>query len=185
MKTRLNQTHRDILRGFADKAIECKVEQKARDRFYAKASEAVRRCIEKQYPAAEMAILTKYGASANKHAVEVRFEFDATDEVPPRPSGRYDAGRVSFDAKASEAIDAFELADAALKKARDTKLSDYRALINSAKTYEDVLDVWPAAAALAERIKHQQTSLVVLSADKIAAIRADNAGANLAVAEAA
>lgn len=189
-KTRLNQTHRDILCGFAKKAVECKAEQKVRDRLYAKAAVAVRRCIEKQFPAADMAVLAKYGASANTPIVNggspegrfMSFVFDKNDEAPVRPS-RYNAALVNFDAKATEAIDAFELAADALIKARETKLSDYRALIASAKTFEDVLDVWPAASAVAEQIVHRPTSLAALSAEQIAAIRADNAGANLATPE--
>lgn len=192
-KTRLNQTHRDILRGFAEKAIECKAEQKTRDKLYAKAAGAVRRCIEKQYPASDMAVLANYGVTSNDAIVDggspegrfTRFAFDQNDEIPARPKVRYDAARVNFDAKATEAIDAYDLAADALKKARAAKLSDYNALIASAKTFEDILDVWPAAAAVSERIKRQQTSLAVLSAEKIAAIRADNAGANLPVLEAA
>jgi hypothetical protein len=187
-KTRLNQHHRDILRSFADQVVKCPAEQKARDKAYAKATDGIRRSCEKQFPAADMAVLAKYGVTTSDLNLEggspegkfIRFSFDRDDEAPPRPGHRYNISRISFDAKASQAIEDYDLAAAALKKARDAKLADYKALITAAVTFEDVLDVWPAAAALAEKIRQQQTALVVLSADKIAAIRADNAGADLA-----
>lgn len=190
-KTRLNQTHRDILRGFADKAIKCPAEQKARDKAYGRAADAVRRCIEKQFPAADMLVLGRYGVAGVDATIEggspegkyVRFCFDKDDDIPTRPKlTHYGTSRVSLDAKAVGLVDEYDLAAEALKKAREAKLTDYKALVACAKTFEDILDVWPAAMAVAERIKRQQTALVILSADKIAAIRSDNAGSDLAKA---
>lgn len=193
-KTRLNGHHRDMLTAFAEKAVECKSEQRARDKAYERAEKAVIHCIEKQFPADDMAVLAKYDLARTENQVNggdpngasVHFTFDggdANERIPPRPRGRNhyysDAQSVSFDAKTKDLIDSYDLAQHALDEARNKKLTNYKALIRTAVTFEDVLDVWPAAAVLSEKIKRQQTSLVVLSADVIANIRADNAGAKM------
>lgn len=196
-KTRLNGHHRDMLTAFAEKAVECKSEQRARDKAYERAEKAVIHCIEKQFPADDMAVLAKYdltrvkaevhGGDPNGASVHFNFDGDDTnDKIPPRPRGEsynYRAASVSFDAKTKDLIDAYDLAQHALDEARNKKLVNYKALIRTAVTFEDVLDVWPAAAVLSEKIKRQQTSLVVLSADVIANIRADNAGAKMEAPE--
>lgn len=191
-KTRLNQNHRSMLTAFAEKAIECKAEQKARDKAYERAEAAVVRCIEKQFPPADMQVLKKYAVASDSGCVNggdpngayVRFNFDDDRVVPLRPGYGYRGGAsVSFDAKAKELIDVYALAEHALTEARNRKLGDYEALIRTAVSYEDVLDVWPAAAVLSEKIRRQQTALVVLSSDLIATIRADNAGAKMEASE--
>lgn len=59
------------------------------------------------------------------------------------------------------------------EKLRRDLLADYRALIEGARTYEAVLEVWPEASALRGTIAPQNTALSVLSTDALTRIKQD------------
>ncbi|MEM8553010.1 MAG: hypothetical protein AAGF45_11575, partial [Pseudomonadota bacterium] len=69
--------------------------------------------------------------------------------------------------------------------ALERKQKEYRTLIASAKTFEEVVGIWPAAEAVRPAIEGTMTALSVLSEDLCAKIKADNAGADFAASKAA
>lgn len=184
-KIRLNQTHREALRRFAREHVACVPEQKARDTTYRKASTGVRRDVEKQFPTTDMEILARYKVAKPDTCIRggspsgqfTAFTFDSKEDAPFVPDRCCSSRSISFAQSTVTAIEAFEVADAALKKAREAKLAAYEALITSARTFEEVVEIWPAAAALADRIGAPSTAIVALSEDVAALIRNDNAGA--------
>lgn len=187
-KTRLNAHHRDALRRFADEHISCPKEDAANTKAYERASKLVREDAEKKYPPSDMAVLEKYDAAGkdtcinggNPSGVFVRFQFTEDEHAPTMPSRYCSSRSISFTQRAADAIDAYEKAKNALEKARSEKLTKYRSLIETARYYEDVLEVWPAAAVLADRITPAATALVTLSDDVKTFIKSDNAGEQLA-----
>lgn len=187
-KTRLNGNHRHLLRQFANDNLSCPAEKKARDRAYAKAAKLVSEIVRKKFPVADMAILSKYEVGAPDACINgtapdgrfLRFTFDAEDSLIPVVPNRYCSTRaMAWTVTATEAIDAFEKANNALDKALEAKRVNYQALINSARTFEEVVSVWPAAEALRDKIGAPSTALVALSDDVAAFIRSDNAGAGV------
>lgn len=183
-KTRLNSGHREILMRFADENMACPKEDAANAKAYEKASKYVREEAQKKYPIEDMTVLEKYGAAGRDTCINggtpagtfIRFEFTADDHAPVMPSSYCSSRSISFTQKASDAIDAYEKAHSALKKVRYEKHTKYRSLIETARYFEDVIEVWPAAAALSARITPSSTALVTLSDDVKTFIKSDNAG---------
>lgn len=184
-KTRLNQTHRQALVRFAVDNVSCPDEQEARDRDYAAAADLVKADVEKRFVPKDMAVLQKYEAARADHCIQggspegmfLRFQFDSDDDRAPLVPARYCSSRsIPFSDKTAAAIQLVEKSDEALKRAKQAKIEAYKALIFSARTYEEVLEIWPAAAALSDRIGSPSTALAALSDDIAALIRNDNAG---------
>lgn len=188
MKTRLNQHHRGLLRTFANKGIACPHEQKIRDKAYAKAAKLVSEGASKKFPAADMSILAKYSVAEPDTCLRggtpdgrfIVFNFDDADPLMPvLPIASCGSRPFAWNIATVEAVESFDKAQHALKKARAEKLEKYRALIMAARTFEEVVAVWPATETLREQIAHQSTALVALSNDVAQFIRTDNAGAAL------
>ena len=79
------------------------------------------------------------------------------------------------------------MAIAAERKAAITaKLKDYKALVHGSRNAEDVMDVWPASAAILKPFIEQRQRLLPsnLSQDAAARITQDNAGKNVCKAAA-
>lgn len=187
-KTRLNMNHRDVLRQFAKENISCPKEEAANAKAYEKASRLVREESQKKYPLEDMLVLEKYEVAkrdlcingGNPTGTYVNFEFLAEADAPLMPKRYCSSRSISFSQKAADAIAAYELTKDALEKARSAKLIKYRSLIETARYFEDVIEVWPAVASLASRITPSATALVTLSDDVREFIKSDNAGEKLA-----
>jgi hypothetical protein len=186
---RLNKTHRDVLMTFAKANVSCPDEQSVRDEHYNHAANGVKADVEKRFPAKDMAVLKKYGVAGPDYCINggtpegmfLRFDFDREDPRAPLVPGRYCSTRsIPFSSETASAIMECDRADEVLAKARKTKMEAYKALIFSARTYEEILDVWPAAAALSDRIGSPSTAVVALSEDVARLIRKDNAGSAIA-----
>lgn len=182
MATRLNQEHREALYDLARRVVDCPDEAKAEDAAYKKAAPLVRKCVEVKYPAADMAVLSKYDLVRRDHCIQLQltaggveeFEF-RHDEPPPVVASRGSCyGRIHpADEKTTAAVSAWKLAKDANEKARDKKLEQYRAFVRSATTFEQVLEVWPEASALTPNIARNLP--VAVSVETIDAIKADSA----------
>ncbi len=192
MRTRLNETHRSLLRKFAQEHTACPKEQKARDKTYERASRLVREAIEKRFPPADMAVLLKYEVAAPDLCIQggspsgqfVGFEYTAAEDAPTVPRRYCSSRSIPFTQTAVDAIESYTKAKDACEIALTKKLDAYSTLIRTARTFEEVVDVWPAVAALREQIVVPSTALIALSPETVDFIRSDNAGAN-AFAEAA
>lgn len=189
-KTRLNGNHRDLLRRFAMENVRCEAERKAFDRAYAKAAKLVRDAVEKKYPTDEMAVLAKHnvakpdtcirGASADGRVIP--FNFKSSEDAPVCPQTYCSTRAIPFSQATVDAVLAYDRAKIALDKAEEDKKGKYLSLIRSATTFEEVVDIWPAAETLRERICAPSTAVIALSDDVRAFIRRDNAGAQMEAA---
>lgn len=177
---RMNDSHRAFLVNLASSAISCAAEEKADKASYDRAMPMVRRLVEDKYPVRDMKLLAKYSVAHHDDCVKlqltaggvVKFTFRGDKSGPLVPSSYECRQRIyAADDKASEAVSAAELALGALQKARQKKMDDYRALISASVTLEQIEGVWPAAAALRERVGRALP--VRLSDEVIARIRAD------------
>lgn len=183
-KCRLNETYRNLLRAFAEDNLVIPEKEKM-DKAWRKASELTQACVEKQYPPADMALLKKYGVAtddtcfqgADPDGLFLRIEVDKeTPEILVPYNGGCHSRTIKFDAKTRDAVGAYEKAIVAYNEARNKKLTMYRSLIRASYYFEDVVEVWPAAEALRDKICQSSKALVALNPDIISFIKSDNAG---------
>ncbi len=173
---------RRALFDFAGKNIVVPVEQAALDRAYAKVAPAIRAEIDKRFPPDDMAVLKKYRVADTDYCInkqygfrdDMKFDFRFEDALAPvLPSTRCEDRVFEWTDKTAKLLLAYHEAALTHKKAREAKLEAYRQLVFSASSMKAIIEVWPAAAALAP----ETTRLPSLSADAIALIKRDNAGA--------
>ncbi len=184
MKTRLNNSTRQFLFARAAEMLPPTDEDAAENDAYAAAAEHVTACVEAVLPPKDMRVLTKYQVAAPDQCIRgcdldssrvVQFRYRTEIEAPLAPT-RYCATRsIPLSADAVAAIDAYEKASSAAAAVRETRLRDYRSLIYAARTFEDVVEVWPAAEAHRDRVCGARTQIVALTDDVIERIKADNA----------
>lgn len=180
--TKLLVSHRAFLNTLAKEQVKCPAEEAADKAAYAKAAPIVRKIVEVKYPLKDMKLLEKYEVAQGDNCIRLQlaaggveeFCFNHNDTFPLRPTG-YDCGRNIYlaDEAATVLITASLTASAAFKKAMETKLTDYRALVECSTSLEQVEEAWPAASALRPRIA--RTLPVLLSDEVIARIKADTA----------
>jgi hypothetical protein len=180
MSIRMNDAHRSFLFSLAGQNVKCPAEEKAEAAAYDKASPLVRKIVEEKFPPKDMRLLVKYDCAAPDSCIKLQltaggitqFNFRDVKDAPLLPNGYECRSRIfASDATVSAAVGAHELACGALKKARAKIMDDYRALIWSTPTLEQIEAVWPEAKALRERLN--KTLPVRLSQDVINRIRAD------------
>lgn len=188
----LNQTDRDRLLTFANSNIACPAEQAVFDAAYLKARAIVLVVVRDKYPPKDMKVLDKYKVARHDTCIrygarydsDSAFHFKDDDKDVPLVPGISDCSGRTYEwtAEHRSVLDEYQLAREALKKARKEKFDAYKRLVTGSRTFNDVVAVWPAAEALRDRIvpeTNQQRALAVLSAEAIAMIRADNAGARV------
>jgi len=179
--TRLNEGHRGALRALAIRVVDCPEETKAEDRAYKRAAPLVAKVVLKQYPEAEMKVLSKYDLTRRDACINLQltaggveqFKFRDGEEAVVANTEYSCRHRIySTDERTTEAVTAwrqcFDAKEAAIKR----KLADYTAFIASATTFEQVLEIWPEAEEIAPRIRKNLP--VALSEETVAAITADS-----------
>ena len=168
---------------FANENIQTPKETRKAETTYKKAAQMVAADVVKRFPPDDMAVLERYQVARRDECIQggspsgqfVRFEFRDGDESAPVVPKRYCSTRsIPFRATTCDAISRYELAKEALDEARATILTDYKALINNSRYFEDVVEVWPGAEALRDQICAQSTALSVLSEDAVERIKASN-----------
>ena len=184
-KTRLTKTHRAKLMHFAKEKINVP-ETKAREAAYLQAAIMVSEDIKKVFPAKDTDVLRRYkvakraalikGCSPEGQFIDFTFEYTC-DQAPWAPDLYNALWSLKLRKATVSAIEKFKTAQYAEEKKISEKLDAYNALVQSAKTFEDVVDVWAGAEALRGKICAQKTALSALSKDQISFIKADNAGA--------
>jgi hypothetical protein len=183
-KTRLNVTHRLALKNFAKENISCPAEEAAVERTYELAAAMVASAVQSKFPLADMAVLERYDVATQDECIRggtpsgtfIGFEFRDDRPAPLVPDRSCGSRSIPFSQDCTDAIVAYDRAKSILEKARAAKYEKYQALVNSARYFEDVVEIWPAAKELADKICKQSTSLVALSDDVRAFIATDNAG---------
>lgn len=176
---RLNDSHRSFLYTLAKERVRCPAEEMADKTTYALAAKLVKAGVESQYPSRDMKVLQKYNAAEQAISVRLQltaggveqFEFRGDKSGPLAPSNRRFNHVYPTTKAMSEAVSAHLLAAAALKKARETKLADYKSLIYSSTNLAQVEAVWPLASELRPRVGRMLP--VTLSNEVIARIKAD------------
>jgi hypothetical protein len=189
-KKRLNQYHRRTLITFAEENVKCEEEHMAMIASYNAACIAVRSVVEAKYPPSDMKLLDKYSVARNDQCIKgarvdngssdvvIGFEFITEEEAPLVPCTGSCKSRVyPYDADTAELVLEYARNKLIFEKAVETKKQAYRALIWDSRYFEDILEVWPAAEALRERIGAPETALTRLSPELADFIRTDNAGA--------
>ncbi|MGX1098877.1 hypothetical protein [Amorphus sp. MBR-141] len=183
---KLNKDRRKILRDFADKSVTYPEQESVIEGTYRRALGLVRSEMAKRYPEADMEVLRHYKCAEHVQAVfiadvgrdrHVTFTLRQADRQSiTRPRVNYGAAEV-MSAETYEAVVTHNAAIGAHRRALDEKLTNYRRLIHGARTLEEVLDVWPAAAAVADEVRAASGALMPLSQDVRDFIASDNAGA--------
>lgn len=171
---RLTAYARSTLRDLALKLVNCPAERQALESAYVIASRAIRAAAEAKYPPRDMAVLKKYEKAGIDDCIRIsvdpgkisRFTFkDGTGPLMP------DCKIIILsDTQLASFLDWVD-AGTALGTAEKIKLGDYYSLIASARTLEQVVEVWPEA----ERVRSDigGNAISVLSDDVLDRIRAD------------
>lgn len=156
-KRKLLQWMRDTLNNHVQERVDPPAERKAMDAAYKKVAPLVSRMVQKKYKPIEMEILRKYEVASRDACIRmtlpdsrvVSFDYRTEDEAPLVAEMRNCRGRMFLaDDPLMIAYDAYKKAEEAHKDERQRRVAAYGTLIRSAATVEDIIEVWPEAAAL-------------------------------------
>ncbi|MDE2096543.1 MAG: hypothetical protein KGL39_04795 [Patescibacteria group bacterium] len=198
-QTRLLESHRSALRDLARRVVDVPAETKAEESAYQRCVPLVRKAVEKVFVPADMAVFAKYELARTDRCLNFQltaggYELARTDRClnfqltaagveqfcfregdgMTVPSNRGCSSRIYMaDDRTTDAITKWKLAYDAQKNAREKKLEEYINFINSARSFEQVLEIWPEASELAPRI--QSNLPVAVSEDTLASIKRDSA----------
>lgn len=177
-QTRLTWDKRQKLNQLASRLVVTPEEDKAIKVAYRKAAPLVRAAVEARYPHKDMLICKKYSAASIDDCIKVTHENGLVTQFiyhkgkgPLAVKTTQQGVIYQADAETFGAVEDWIKAQEVRAKARDQKMSDYRALVNHSRTYEQVLSVWPEAEAV--RTEMGATALIVLSDDVVDRIKAD------------
>lgn len=181
---RLSEDNRASLIRLARKLVRETHPSEELDAAYEGAADAIHAIVTAKYPPKDMAVLLKYDAAAPDCCIRYstghydvnQFDFRADDKRIPTVPSRY-CNRVPFlvEGAAVEAMRAYEAAKKAYDQGIAQRENDYRALIQNATSFNQVVDVWPEAERLRENICGRATALSVLSEDVIERLKRDAA----------
>jgi hypothetical protein len=182
---RLSQSNREALYRLAEKQVKATEDSTTLDNAYEHAATAIHDVIVARFPQKDMRVLLRYEAAREDPCVYIsssgynydQFTFRNGDKrITLRPGRNCNHGNpYILEGEAQKAFDAFQNAENDRKLAIKARLDDFKALIFSANTFNEVAGVWPAAEAMRETIVGSGTALTVLSSDVVARIRADAA----------
>jgi hypothetical protein len=185
MAKALNTSHRTILISLAEKLVRQTQEADALDVAYNACADVVSSVTVKKFPPKDMAILARYNMARPDSCVYIstggsnyeRFSFRADDaRIPMRPTGGCNSHSPHLLSEDQEKIwDAYVVASKADKAAVAQRLGDFKTLISAARTFEELVALWPAAEELRERICGTFRALAVMSDEVLSRIKADPA----------
>lgn len=173
---KLLQWMRERLQQHAEKIVAPATETKAMEAAYKKVMPLARALVQNKYPPADMKVLLKYKTAHPEgslklqfpNGVVTQFHFQA-DDSPLHPSScRY--GEIFLaDAALASAIEKYQSTQDAYVSERKKRLDAYRALTLGASYVEDVIEVWPEAAA----VLPAGSPPIALGPEQIALVKAD------------
>lgn len=181
---RLNQSDRETLYALARKKVKETQDRTALDGTYDAAAAAISAQMKAMYPPADMAVLNRYEQASRDACIFYstggsnyeRFQFrDDDDRTPLRPNDRGCNWRTPFllEDENSAILTAYRNAEAEINAEIKRRENAFKALIWGAKSFNEVVSVWPGAEALRENIVGTGTALAVLSAEVVDRIRSD------------
>lgn len=153
-------------------------ETDAEEAAYRIAEPLVRMTVEKKYPPKDMKILQKYDVGGIDDCIKLQLTengvhmFNFHKGTGPLVAEKTTMGVIyQADVDTTAAVLAWVTANEATKKAKLRLEQAYRALIQNARTLEEIIEVWPEAAEASE-YAHSR-ALTVLTPETIAMIKAD------------
>ena len=177
---RLNENHRRVLIDYAEQVVDCPKEKAATKKAYDAVAPLVTALVEKMFPPADMAVCKKYDAAWPDTCIKMQMPGGLVDqftyeseEVAPLVA-RHNCSRQIYlaDHKLTAKFEVWVSAAKHYTETKEALLEKYRAFIRNAKTFEEVLEVWPEAAAIAGRIHFNLP--IALSEDDLALIKRDS-----------
>ncbi len=183
---RLNNRIREELYAYAVSLIKFPEFDKAAEDADALAEKLVRAVMANRYPAEDLAVLKKYECLeevdrvhfVSPSGMERHYTFPIGAENLPAVvnSGRYYIRPAIM--CSDEVMAAIENVDHTLnqrKQHRRQLEADYRHLIEAARTFEELLEVWPEASVMREKIdtRVQKNALTTISTEALDRIRED------------
>ena len=188
----LNNRHRESLQFLAAKLVKQSQDRAALDAAYEAAAEVVASIVEAKFPKADMEVLKRYNVGRVDRCIYVspgyggmqQFHFRDDDNRAPHVPDRWCNNRTPHLLTDEQAaiIDAWVTAEREYKASVDKRKGDFFALISVSRTFEDLVEVWPAAAQLREKICGANTALTTINDDVIARLKADPAASMMEAA---
>ena len=178
MTIRMNEALRERLNKEVTQLVHLPELGRAEMEAYNNAAPLVREAVEKKYPQKDMKICAKYEAASVDDCIKLQLtaggvqEFRFIEKTGPLVVKKTYSGQVYLadDPTTTAVLDWVEAHETHDKQLRALR-NDYHALIQSAKTLEEVLEIWPEVAGV--ELYARSNALTILSADVIARIRAD------------
>lgn len=184
-KIRLNKTHRAIISEYGQGVIEKLIDRAALDAAYETMLAGANAAIRRKFPEAEMLILRKPNLSTVDRCLKMQFPtgrvdgftFDSKDhervaDLPYR-RGCGSSDVFAVDEATEAAFESYQLLQKAYRDERSRKRANLDALVESARTLDDILEVIDLPTAVQERLGRKAQSLVAISPDTLAQLRDD------------
>jgi hypothetical protein len=183
-KTRLNNTHRELLTTYGHEKIASLIDRGEEKAFYAQLLGGANQAIRKRYPEEDMVILRRYDATHIDRCVRFQFpsgrvdgfffprEETALADIPYCRSCTSDAA-YAVDAAIETAFDGYHKTHTANNKEQHNRLAVFDALIRAARTLEEVMEAIDVPTELLERLGRKTTALVALSSDSLKQLKQD------------
>ena len=179
---RLNNRIRDELYSYALTLIKFPEDDKAADEAVALAEKLVREVMANRYPAEDLVVLEKYECLNTTDCIHFtngvmdrHFRFPHDTEMPKVVNNHRYQPAIMVGDVVMEAIENADHTREQRKKHRQQLEVDYRRLIDAAHTFEELLEVWPEASVMREKIdvRVQKNALTCISAEALERIKAD------------
>ena len=189
-KTKLTNEKRDAIVAYMTSRYDAKEDHTARSEAYALLVTLANTAVRAKYPEADMSVFRKYpGASRVDYCLNfqdndtgryVRIEFDRTTEALadiPCTRGCYSHDTFPAPTALIATYDGWKLLADLSIRTREAKVQEYRSFVLACKTVEDVEATVPLPADLRQKLTGSNTSLVAVSDEIIADLRAEFAEA--------
>lgn len=159
--------------------VTCQAEADREAEAYVLASKLIHRAMVAKFPSKDMTVLKKYDLTRRDACFRLQqtsggvtaFNFRSDQEAPLTPDRGY-CHIYQIDEVATSAVEAWSKAKYEHEKAIQTKYDDYYALIESARNFEDVVDIWPEAAQAASKC-NARALVVGVTPEVVSRIRQD------------
>lgn len=184
---RLSKRDRAILTEFAAKQVSGTEPTDALDAAYELAADAISAKVMADNPPRDMKVLKRYNLANKDQCIFIsqgkgwgysRFRFregDGRVHLRAIRWGGCDRNPILLEGEAAAAFGKYTAAAKAWDAAISDRLGDYKALIQSARTFNELVDAWPAAEGVRAQIFGTGTAIQVMNPDVARRIKQDAA----------